>query len=235
MPFSAGFDSKYYPGIDTMNYLSANSNLAWCGYYLAPAPNRGPTGWPGQYAALQPNWGVVPIYVGQQDPHTATPRYIPSSILTAAQGALDAADASNLATNDGFPPGTYIYLDWEYGGLDANGTAYIQSWVQTLIGGGTFNPGIYCSHILSATMPAAVVAVDANSITRFWCWKIPPPTPFDGNLAAIPAIDPAGCGFAGAIAWQREVDAKINFPPGSGLPSITVDFDTSSLQNPASP
>jgi hypothetical protein len=121
MAFYAGFDTETYPGIDMMNWLQANTNLSWCGYYLAPAPNRSPTGWPGQFTSLSPQWGVVPIYVGQQDPTTGSGRYSPSSILTAAQGTQDGQAAANLAAGDQFPNGTCIYLDWESGGLTANG------------------------------------------------------------------------------------------------------------------
>jgi hypothetical protein len=111
MPTYAGFDTEVYPGLDVMNWLQANTNLKWCGYYLAPAPNRGPTGWPGQYVSLSNQWGVVPIYVGQQDARTKSGSYVPSSILTSAQGTSDGQNAAALANADQFPEGTYIYLD----------------------------------------------------------------------------------------------------------------------------
>jgi hypothetical protein len=103
MSFYAGFDIRDYPGIDMMNWLSGNSNLKWCGYYLAPTPNRSPSGWPGQYTSLKAQWGILPIYVGQQDPKTATAKYTPSSILTSVQGVIDGKNAADLAAADQFP------------------------------------------------------------------------------------------------------------------------------------
>lgn len=41
MAFFAGFDSLEYPKKKMMDWLNTNTNLVWCGYYLAPAPNRG--------------------------------------------------------------------------------------------------------------------------------------------------------------------------------------------------
>jgi hypothetical protein len=125
MPFYAGFDSLDYPQAlatdsqqSVMDWLHANTNLTWCGYYLAPAPNRQTSGWSGQYGSIASSWGVLPIYVGQQDPRTATATYTPSSILTSEQGATDGGAAIGLLVADGFPIGSFLYLDWEYGGVD---------------------------------------------------------------------------------------------------------------------
>ena len=38
MAFYAGFDILQYPNMAMMNWLNQNTNLVWCGYYLAPAP-----------------------------------------------------------------------------------------------------------------------------------------------------------------------------------------------------
>ena len=38
MAFYAGFDMLQYPNMAMMNWLNQNTNLVWCGYYLAPAP-----------------------------------------------------------------------------------------------------------------------------------------------------------------------------------------------------
>ena len=39
MPF-AGFDCLAYPGDDMMEWLKANTNFSFVGFYLAPAPSR---------------------------------------------------------------------------------------------------------------------------------------------------------------------------------------------------
>jgi hypothetical protein len=229
MPFFAGFDTEFFPGLPTMTWLKANSNLTWCGYYLAPAPTRTPCGWTGEYNSLTAaGWGVVPIYLGQQDPSMN----LASSILTAAQAAIDASNAASLANQDGFPPATFIYLDWEQGGLSAAGAVYISAWVAAMLAG-NYRPGIYCSHRYAPTIVNAIAAADPAGVTRIWCWNVPQVPTFDGNLSQVPAIDPTGCGYPGATTWQREDEVAFNFPAGSGLTGIRVDLDTSAFSNPA--
>lgn len=238
MAFYAGFDTETYPGIDMMNWLQANTNLSWCGYYLAPAPNRSPTGWPGQFTSLSPQWGVVPIYVGQQDPTTGSGRYSPSSILTAAQGTQDGQAAANLAAGDQFPNGTCIYLDWESGGLTANGCDdYISGWTAAIVADGRFVPGIYCSHGIAQAIETLLGSLNPVPTVRFWCWKVTTTAahPYTGSLTGIPTPDPAGCGYAEADAWQRDQDVYVAFPAGAPTAALTVDFSTSSAANPAAP
>ncbi len=238
MPFYAGFDIKTYPGIDVMNWLNSNTNLKWCGYYLAPAPNRSPSGWTDQYAAISNKWGVLPIYVGQQDPRTATNNYTPSSILTSDQGTTDGGNAADLATADGFPAGTFVYLDCEYGGVDGEGSSdYIKSWVTAVVADGRIRPGIYCSHVVAQAIVDILDTINPTPITRFWCWKVTNANahPFQGDLAHIPAIDPAGSGFAGAQMCQREQNAVVTFPHQAPVDELTMDFNTSSLADPGAP
>jgi len=234
MPFFAGFDRERYPGIEMMNWLKENSNLKWCGYYLAPAPNRSRSGWPAQYDSLKNNWGVVPIYVGQQDPQTRRAR----CLLTTGQGTTDGENAAALAGADKFPSGTAIFLDWEKGDLDANGaTAYIAAWLQAVAGDGRFMPGLYCSHLIAGRLAQLVGAVNLTPLARFWCWRVSTNTrhQFKGDLSAVPELDPVGCGFDGAEAWQRDQNAIVTLPVGAPLNSLSVDFSTSARPNPAAP
>jgi hypothetical protein len=237
MPFYAGFDTKSYPGIEMLNWLSAASNLKWCGYYLAPAPNRPPSGWVGQYVSLRPQWGILPIYVGQQDPRTATGAHVPSSILTSAQGETDGVNAADLAASDLFPRGTFVYLDWEYGGLDNNGSEYVKAWITAVIHDARTMAGIYCSYVAAPKIAALIDTIDPIPMVRFWCWKVASANahPFGGNLASTPTIDPSGCGFPGAQSWQREQNAIVTFPEGAPIDSLQLDFSTSSLADPGAP
>ena len=59
MPAFAGFDAYQYPGDETMDWLKANTNLVWCGYYLAPSPSQTKdTSWMGKQAYLAgAGWG----------------------------------------------------------------------------------------------------------------------------------------------------------------------------------
>lgn len=237
MPYFAGFDAEQFPGLATMKWLSTNTNLTWCGYYLAPAPNRGPSGWEGQFHLLQGQWGVVPTFVGQQDARTASSGYRASSILTATQGGMDATRAADLAVADGFPQGTYVYLEWEYGALEAEGAACIAAWVAAMTGDGRVMPGIYCSHVIAEDIEGLIAAIRPTPPVRLCCWRVwtTDKHTFIGDLGNIPAVDPAGCGFEPAIAWQREQNADVAFPRDAPITSKVMDLSTSWIANPGAP
>jgi hypothetical protein len=128
----------------------------------------------GKYSAIKDKWGVLPVYVGQQDERTGHGSYEPSSILIAEQGAIDGADACNLLAGEGFQAGTFVYLDWEYGGLDGEGSSdYIKAWISAVVEDGRARPGIYCSHVVAQPMVIVIDAINPTPITRFWCWKVP--------------------------------------------------------------
>lgn len=237
MAFHAGFDILQYPGT-AMDWLKANTNLVWCGYYLAPAPNRPTSGWMGTLGAIRQKWGVLPIYVGQQDPSTGSGSHVPSGILTKAQGAIDGTAACRLAAGEGFARGSFVYLDWESGSLSAAGsTDYIAAWISTVAADGRAQPGIYCSHVIAQNIASLIRAMNPAPNVRFFCWKVSNASahPFAGNIASLPEIDPTGCGFAGAQSWQREQNAVVTFPNGAPVHSLTMDFSTSSLADPGLP
>jgi|SRR5471032_1436912 len=232
----AGFDTKVYPKISMMTWLRSNSNLSWCGYYLAPAPNHGDNSWMGSYGLLRDDWGVAAIYVGQQDPSTGHGGYTPSSVLTAAQGGIDALDAVALTKNEGFPAGSAIYLDWESGGLDADGaTDYVREWIRGVAGSQTFVPGIYCSHVIANAVVSEIDKIDPTPDVRFWCWKVPSADPhdFEGDISVLPTPNPGGCGFSPATAWQREQRALMTFANGAPIKSLELDISTSTRASPS--
>jgi hypothetical protein len=238
MPFYAGFDVDQYPTIEVMDWLNENTNLEWCGYYLAPAPNRTPCGWTGQYSAIKDKWGVLAIYVGQQDPRTATACYVPSSILTTDRGTIDGGNAADLMASDGFPSGSSVFLDWEYGGLDYAGSSdYVKAWISAVVADGRMAPSIYCSHRVAQAIADVIDTINPTPNTRFWCWNVPTSDPhqFQGDLANIAAIDPSGCGFDAAQMWQREQNGIVTFPDGAPIASLKMDFSTSSLASPSAP
>ena len=234
MPFYAGFDVDQFPQMDVMDWLNANTNLEWCGYYLAPAPNRTPCGWTGQYSALKDKWGVLPIYVGQQDPRTAIGNYTPSDILTTEQGTIDGGDAVDLMSADNFPSDLFVFLDWEYGGLDEPGSDYIKAWIMAVVARRA-KPGIYCSHVVAQAIADVIDLINPTPNTRFWCWKVSDANshPFAGDLSNIPTIDPSGCGYPAAQMWQREQNAIVTFPNDAPIKSLKMDFSTSSVKNPS--
>src|ERR1017187_9251756 len=103
----AGFDRLAYPGDTVMKNVINETNLRWCGFYLAPAPSQGNTSWMAKRSFLTGlGWGLAPIYVGQQSDGLG------SHTVTAAQGTLDAQDTAKLAKSAGFPSGSIIFPIW---------------------------------------------------------------------------------------------------------------------------
>src|SRR5581483_3915059 len=139
----AGFDRLSYPGDDVMQALYAHTNLTWTGFYLAPAPSQGYTGWMDKAATLRSmGWGLAPIFVGQQWPGGPG-----SHVLTSEQGTADAQRSVQLADQAGVGQHAVIYLDIEVGGeLPATFLAYAQAWLDG-VRLSAYRPGVYCSFL----------------------------------------------------------------------------------------
>lgn len=222
MPGFAGFDRSDYPGDAIMNWLKANTNLAWCGYYLAPAPSHPNTTWMTKLASLQASgWGVAPIFVGQQviGPGSQNP--------SAATGVSDGNRAVSQMVQENFVPGSCVYLDLENGPpLTDVQSDYVGNWCDAVRSGG-FQPGVYCSHSL---------ALEVHSLQpncRIWAFRVattqshPVPAPY-------PDPNPSGCGYIGAYAWQLGQNCVINVPPAT-LSSLDVDLSSAIVQDPGAP
>ena len=223
MPGFAGFDSADFPGADVMAWLKANTNLVWCGYYLAPAPSHRSTSWMGQRAALQSaGWGVAPVYVGQQLKGPG------SHVVTGAQGAIDGADAANLLAGEGFPAGSCVYLDLEDGPpFNPPRTDYVAAWVDAVAAAG-FLPGVYCSHGFAANVRALRPAI------RIWAYKVPITAQHPVPGTSFPESDPSGCGYPGAHIWQLDQNGVITVAAAQSG-SLEVDLDTALTANPGAP
>lgn len=223
MPGFPGFDTSEFPGVAEMAWLRANTNLAWCGYYLGPAPSHASPSWMGQRPALQAaNWGLAPVYVGQQI------RGPGRHIVSAAQGTTDGNDAAALLTRDGFVPGSCVYLDLEDGPpFEPPRTDYVAAWVAA-VSGARFQPGVYCSHGFAAEVHAQC----PNA--RIWAFKVDTTSahPFPGTN--FPDLHPAGCGYTGAFIWQLGQNCQLDL---AGAPAITplVDIDSALTRDPGAP
>lgn len=222
MPGFAGFDRSDYPGDSVINWLKANTNLVWCGYYLAPSPSHPSTTWMGMLARLQAGgWGVAPLFVGQQV--TGPGSHNPS----ARTGITDGTAAVSLMNGEGFAAGSCVYLDIENGPpLTDLQQDYIANWCDTVQSGG-YQPGVYCSHSL---------ALDVHSLRsncRIWAFRVattqPHPVP-----APFPDPNPSGCGYIGAFAWQLGQNCLINVAPAN-LSSLDVDLSSASVRDPGAP
>jgi hypothetical protein len=219
----SGFDRLQYPGDSVMAWLRQNTNLVWCGYYLAPAPSQQNASWMGQQAALAAGgWGIAPIYVGQQ---VAGPG---SKNSSAAQGTIDGGQAATLMTGEGFAPGSCVYLDLENGPpMPQAQSDYAGAWCDAVQAGG-FTPGIYCSYLLASQ--ANALRPDA----RIWAFRVKTTQAHTVPGSEFPGPAPSGCGFAGATAWQFEQNANIAVPPApSG--KLNVDLDSATSADPGAP
>ena len=218
----AGFDRSDYPGDDVIDWLKANTNLSWCGYYLAPAPSHPGTSWMGTRERLaDAGWGIAPLYVGRQvvGPGARSPN--------GTNGATDGAQAASLLASEGFVAGTTVYLDLENGPpLSADQQDYVATWCSGVRDGG-FVPGIYCSHLLAQTVHT--LQTDA----QIWAFKVSTTAPHPVPMP-YPTPDPVGCGYAGARAWQlgQACDLTIDASIGG---TLRVDLNSASIADPGAP
>lgn len=215
----AGFDISEYPGDAVMAWLKANTNLVWCGYYLGGAPSHPDESWMGKRVALTAaGWGLAPLYVGEQDvpPGSEHP--------SAAKGRTDGHQAVALMTSEGFAPGTRIFLDLEDGSLLSPLPAYTAAWIDAVNVGG-FQGGVYCSHKIAQHVS------DLRPGVPIWAFKVPTTDPHDSPGPPFREDDPAGSGFAEAVAWQLDQHGTIHVPPAHGG-RLTVDLDSASSPDP---
>jgi glycosyltransferase involved in cell wall biosynthesis len=220
----AGLDRSIYPGDAAMQWLKSNTNLAWTGFYLAPAPNHPDTSWMPpmnptsvRTTLLGMGWGFAPLYLGRQ---------VGSPNLTTAQGTADAQNAAALAQSAGFPSGTVIYLDIEQGGLlPAAMIKYYKAWVQGIVNQG-YGPGVYCSYFQSAAQ-----LHQADSRARIWVFHVGRYSCANDAKNPYPTPDTSTSGYALASIWQYLQNCSINVNNTSLSP---VDLDSASMRDPSS-
>jgi hypothetical protein len=242
----AGFDTRAYPTDQAMAWLRQNSNLAWVGYYLYPAPSRnvasnGGSSWMGHFPTLATQgWTVAPIYIGEQDPAHESQDPGNSSNPSTAKGAADgnssetnylglANSAVPLLMQEGFPVGTTVYLDIETSGAQSQPELdYISAWCSA-VGAAGYIPGIYC--LTSAF--ASIATVEPNA--PFWIANPTDPSPAG---TPFPTMDPSSSGVPNATAWQYETAPGYTIAiPTSILPSgaLQVDLDVVKSSQPSQP
>jgi hypothetical protein len=222
-PVFAGFDTDIYPGDHAMSLWKLLAPYVFAAYYLH-APCHRDQSWMGHRAALTSmGWNLVPVYVGQQ---VAGASPCGSCILTAAQGGLDAADCSAKMSAEGFPAGTFVFLDVEHcdtfpGALGE----YITAWVAGVVAGG-FGPGVYChAHNASDVQAAVAAGVSKGVAARFWI------AGGDPAKFVINRSPPAYSGIAFADLWQCPETVTRTY----GGVRIEVDENCSMNRAPAGP
>ena len=215
----AGFDRSDYPGKAAMAWLRANTNLRWCGFYLAPAPSHQDMSWMDAADADFDGWGFLPIYVGQEVVGPGAHR------TSAAQGVDDGAGACLLMLNGGFDKGAVVYLDLENGmPFTAAQHDYVAAWCDAVVKGG-FAPGVYCSFQFAGQ----VKVLRPNA--KIWVFHVPTTDNHRvGGLAfATPPLTASG--FPHADVWQRDDQAIITCPVLSG--GLVCDLSVATSADPS--
>src|SRR5271165_6934494 len=222
MSAHAGFDRSEYPGDDLMRWLWDNTNLAWTGFYLAPAPSHPNAGWMGTRQFLSAlGWGFAPLYLGQQAQGPG------SHVLNSLQGYFDGIEAASLALRAGFPSHSVIYLDIEQGPpLGQPAADYYKSWVQGVFDQGYY-PGVYCSFLLASQLDA----IDYRPVMWTFHLKYPNQTYQD----PLPTPDPSKSGYSSASVWQLMQGGSIRVQDDNGLYRTLspVDLDSADTADPS--
>jgi len=161
-------------------------------------------------------WGFAPVYVGQQVTGPG------SHLVTAAQGAVDGADACEQMNEAGFDAGAYVYLDIENGPpFTAEQQDYVGAWCDAVVADG-YKAGVYCSFLFAAEV--------ANA--RIWVFHVRTVSQHSVPGATYPTPDPATSGYTEAAVWQLDDEASILCPVASAG-RLLVDLDSASSADPS--
>jgi len=135
-----GFDANDYPGDDALSVL--RKTFSFTSFWLGPAPGEKRTTWLGKRALLESHgFGFVVLYNGRES------RKLRSLADAHQKGGIDAQTAARLASQEGFPSGTVIFLDIEEGGrLPESYHEYVRAWFDELARL-RFRAGAYCSAV----------------------------------------------------------------------------------------
>jgi hypothetical protein len=196
-----GFDLNEYPGDDALPVL--RKTFSFSSYWLSSPPGEKRNNWLGKRSLLQSQgFGFVVLFNGPES------RHLKSSAVAKEKGAADGEAASKLARQEGFPPGTIIFLDIEEGGrLTPSYHEYLRAWVDALAQF-RFRAGAYCSGISlddgdGKTITTVKDLKDHLGNTKLALWVFNdfcPPSPGCVSSQSPPPV--ALGGFPEAYVWQ---------------------------------
>jgi hypothetical protein len=226
-----GFDTWQYPGEEALQAWRDDSPYQWVGFYL-PAPCRRDSSWVGQRQAIERlGWGMAVVYVGQQvfEGQPATNDLPPERILcsrtllTPAQGRLDAQDAVAETLREGFQPGFTIYLNVErVSAVTDSLAAYYQEWNREVLRDGRFMPGTYAHQINAADLFAL-----AQEAYRAAGRAGDPPFWVAGGSGFALDQPPTAAGFPFADVWQGALDVQRTYG------GVTLQIDENTARSPS--
>lgn len=245
-PGYLGFDRNTYPGDSTLKIL--RQTFSYTGYWLNNPPGETSNGWRGHRAAVESaGFGFLVLFNGRL---YAQLKSVPNAKRL---GRSDAATAAAAARQEGFRPGTVIFLDQEQGGrMLPEQKAYIFAWVDRMVAAG-FRAGIYCSGMISPDAEKVVTADDIRQSAgsrKIVYWAINdacPPSP--GCVFPQHPPKPLDSGVAFAEVWQfaqsprrRDVAAHCTnynpdgncYPPGTdAAQGLHLDLSTATSPDPS--
>jgi len=187
-----------------------------------PSPSHAARTWCRLWQKLRAQgWGVAPVYVGQQVMGPG------NHAVTAAQGAIDGADAAARMVEEDFAPGSFVFLDLESPSPEFVASGYVAAWIDAVRADG-FGAGVYCSFVQAAQFAALRPGV------RLWVYHVPTVARTNYPSDDFPDLDPATSGFAGAFAWQLRDNIGI---PDAAAPGgwTLVDLDSAVSADPSAP
>jgi hypothetical protein len=229
---ASGFDKRDFPGLTTMQTWMRESPYVWVGYYLQ-SPCYAGAAWTGNRAALEAQgWGLAVLYVGQQAPGAAPATSVAAGPdcgvkpLTADQGAVDGEQAVAIATADGFPARTAIFLDVER--ADPFPTAlgdYVRGWIARVLSRG-YIAGVY-THKLNAEAISRIQRAEFASAGVMTT----PPFWVANSVGFDLGRPPSASGYSFATVWQTPSDASETW----GGVTFRIDRNVATTPYPSKP
>jgi hypothetical protein len=141
--------------------------------------------------------------------------------VTASRGTIDGAQAVADMVAEGFPQGSWVYLDLENGPpFPVAERGYAQAWAAAVDFGG-YRAGVYCSF----TFAAQVAAILPKA--RLWVFHVQSVSPHPVAGKAFPVPDPSKSGYPSAVIWQHQDEARLDDFGG-----LACDLDSSIYTDP---
>jgi hypothetical protein len=196
-----GFDRNIYPGDDALPIL--RKSFVFAGYWVGPPPGEKINTWRGKRELMKSlGFGFAVLYRGRET------RELKTEAKGKEKGELDARGAAGGAKEEGFVPGTVIFLDIEEGGrLPPAYHAYLRTWADELTHAG-YRPGVYCSAI-PASEGHGVTILTSDDIRNnighrdivYWVYNdVCPPSPGCVAPQNPPPVSAGGVSYA--AIWQ---------------------------------
>lgn len=244
-----GYDRNVYPGDDALPIL--RRTFSFSSFWLGPPPGEKLNNWEGKRALLvKHGFGFLVLFNGRlhRDLHSADD--------ARAKGETDARTAARLAEQEGFAPGSTIFLDIEEGGrLSDTYHVYLHAWFDTLLRN-SFRPGVYCSGVplresgsSSITTAADILAHLESRGVAFWIFNdVCPPSP-GCVFSNPPSLNNSG--FPQAVVWQYAQSPRVKdrtrkcsttyaadgncYAPGDTAHQWILDANVASSADPSAP